>query len=199
MKAINWTAVTPVLFLGGLIVWLIVRNSPQASDPLLPWIVLGLPTLAVTTIFMSVLVTLRRRKSSRTWELMLRDDPDSTHFITFVYPTVKAQLGRLGWRLHKSAYLSIPAIGVGIDSTSVTFWEAGVASPTLTLTASDIASVTAGPVSDGYRNHPAMQLRLNTSNRSNALNLNLRNVRHRNLSPAEMNEARQSVPVRIPE
>ena len=198
MKAVNWTAVTPVLFLAVLLVWLIIWNSPQASDPLLPWIVLGLPTVAVTTVFMSVVATLRRRKSSRTWDLMLLDDPDSTHFITLVYPTVKAQLGRLGWSLHKSAYLSIPAIGVGIDSTSVTFWEAGVASPTLTLTASDIASVTVGPVSDGYRNHPAIQLRLNTPNRSNVLHLNLRDVRHRNLSPAEMNDACQSVPVRIP-
>ncbi|KGJ71669.1 hypothetical protein GY21_20595 [Cryobacterium roopkundense] len=195
MNAVNWKAVTPILILGGLIAWLVVWNSADASNPLLPWVVLGVPTVGVLTLVMSVLASLRRRKSSRTWELMLRDDPDSAHFIAFVYPAVKAQLGRLGWRLHKSAYFSIPTIGVGIDSTSVTFWEAGMMGPTLTLAGSEIASVTVAPVSDGYRNHPAIQLRLNTSNRSKVLDLNLRDVRHRNLSSAELSEARDRIPL----
>lgn len=195
MKAVNWKVVTPILFLGGLIAWLVVWNSARASNPLLPWIVLGLPMVGVLTILMSVLASRRRRKSSRTWELMLHDDPDSTHFITFIYPTVKSQLGRLGWRLHGSAYFSIPAIGVSISTTSVTFWEAGAVGPTLTLAASDITSVTVAPVSDGYRSHPAIHLTLNTTNRAKLLQLNLRDVHHHNLSPAQMTGAAQRVPV----
>ncbi|KFF58742.1 hypothetical protein JF66_16290 [Cryobacterium sp. MLB-32] len=92
--------------------------------------------------------------------------------------------------------MSIPAIGVGISATAVTFWDAGVTGPTLTLTASDLTSVTVASISDGYRSHPAIQLRLNTANRSNRLQLNLGDAHHRNLSPAGMNEARESIPVR---
>ncbi len=191
MKAVKWQSVSPVLLLGVFITWLIVWNSGRATDALLPWIVLGLPTVVVVTIFMSVVATLRRRKSVRTWDLMLHEDPDSEHFIMFVYPTVKAQLGRIGWRLHESAHLSIPAIGVGIGPRSITFWEAGVDGPTLTLVATDIASVKVSPVSDGFRNHRAIQIMLTTNNRSNVLELNLRDVRHHTLSLEEMDEARR--------
>ena len=124
---------------------------------------------------------------------MQHGDPHASHFIAFVYPTVKSQLGKLGWRLQGPAYLSIPAIGLSISPYALTFWEAGVAGPTLTLGAPDFKSATAGRVSDGYRGHPALQLTLNTANRSNELRLNLRDARHRNISPAEMNEVLERV------
>lgn len=196
MKGVNWHVVTPILLLGVFLVSFGAVSLPRASSAVRPFSFQVLAGPLVVLGLMALAAWLRRRKSSRTWDAMLHDDPDSTHFIAFVYPTVKAQLGRLGWRLHGSAYLSIPAIGVGISATAVTFWEAGVAGPTLTLTASDLTSVTVASVSDGYRNHPAIQLRLNTANRSHRLQLNLRDAHHHNLSPAGMNEARESIPVR---
>lgn len=196
MRGINWRAVTPILFLGVFLVWLNIVTLSQASRAVRPWLLLVVAGVLFGFCLMALAGWLRRRKSNRTWDLMLQADADSTHFIAFVYPTVKAQLVKLGWRIHGSAYMSIPAIGVGISATAVTFWEAGVEGPTLTLTASDFTSVTVAPVSDGYRSHPAIQLRLNTENRSNRLQLNLRDAHHHNLSPAGMNEARDSIPVR---
>jgi hypothetical protein len=197
MRGVNWRVVGPLLVLGVFLVWrnamTLYRGSHVDS-----WLILSvLVGLLVVIGFVVVVLRLRRRKSNRTWDLMLQADPDSTHFIAFVYPTVKAQLVNLGWRIHGSAYMSVPAIGIGISATAVTFWEAGVEGPTLTLTASDLTSVTVAPVSDGYRSHPAIQLRLNTENRNNRLQLNLRDAHHHNLSPAGMNEARDSIPVRI--
>jgi len=195
MKDTNWRSVTTILPLGVFILWLNVWTSAHASGSIWPWIVLGLPILLVGFSLMTVAAWLRRRKSSRTWDLMLQGDPSAAHFITFVYPLVKIQLGRLGWRLHGSAFASIPAIGVSIGFTAVTFWEAGTAGPTLALAASDFKSAAAGRVSDGFRSHPAIELRLNTANRSNRLQLNLRDVRHHNLSPEAMHEALERFPV----
>lgn len=115
----------------------------------------------------------------------MRDASDDAHFTVFVYPTVKTSLERLGWRLHGPAYLSIPAVGVSIGSSAISFWEAGTPTPTLILKASDILSATVGRVSDGYRDHPAVQLTLHTTSRDDELKLNLRNARHRNISPLD--------------
>jgi len=120
---------------------------------------------------------------------MLRSRPGGTNFIIFVYPPAKIQLGRRGWRLHGSAFASIPAIGVSLESDALTFWEAGADGPTLTLPASQIESARVGRVSDGYRDHPAIELKLYTTDRSDRLQLNLRDARHRNLSHAALNEA----------
>lgn len=196
MRDVNWREIVPILPLGAFIFWLIVRTSAGASDPLAPWIFLAAPILGVGFGLMAVAAWLRRRKSSRTMDLMLRDDPTSAHFITFIYPAVQTQLSRLGWRLHGSGYLSIPAVGVGINATGVTFWEAGTAGPTLSLPASQFVSATVGRVSDGFRGHPAIELGLNTAHRSNRLQLNLRDVRHRNLSPVELKDVRERFPVR---
>jgi len=195
MKDINWRVVAPILLVGVLLGWLAVWRSAGASNALLPWIVLGPPIVLAVVAFIAVVSWLRRRKSSRTWDLMLREDPDAMHFITYVFPSVKIQLDRLGWRLHGSSFASIPAVGVSVGSTDLTFWEAGAAGPTLVLAASDIESATGGRVSDGYRGHPAIDLRLRTENRSNRLQLNLRDVQHRNASPAEMIEVIRRVRV----
>ena len=197
MKRVNWRVVTPILILGVALVWQMIRMASKASDIWSRIIFLGLPLFTFLSGLMGLVAWLRRRKSVRTWDLMLREDPDSEHFIMFVYPTVKAQLTRLGWRLHKSAYLSVPAIGVGIGPSSVTFWEAGVTGPTLTLVASDIASVSTAPVSDGYRDHRAIQITLTTHHRANILGLNLRDVRHHTLSPKEMDSARRKCLVKV--
>ena len=189
MRDINWRAAGPILLLGVGIGWLVVWNSGRSSNPLLPWLVLGPPILSVGFGLMAMAAWLRRRKSSRTWDLMQNGDPHAIYFIIFVYPTVKSQLNKLGWRLQGPAYLSIPAIGVSISPYAITFWETGVAEPTLALAAPDVNSAAVGRVSDGYRGHPALRLTLKTANRNNELQLNLRDSRHRNISPAEMNEA----------
>ncbi|MGO4105677.1 hypothetical protein AB4Y63_17160 [Leifsonia sp. YAF41] len=175
--------------------WLILKRAEHASNALLPFLVMGLPMLLAGFAFMVVVARLRRRKSSRTWELMLTADPNATHFIAFIYPPVKTQLSRLGWRIHGSSYLSIPAVGVSIGATAIKFWEAGVAEPTLTLSDSDIESAAVGEVSEEFRNHPAILLRLHTSHRSNRVQLNLRDAHHHNLSPEAMNEALQQIPM----
>jgi hypothetical protein len=194
-RRVSWRVVGPILLVGGLAGWLALWRNARASSALQPWNGIWLAVLLAGFGLMTLAAWLRRRKSARTWDLMVQEDPDSEHFITFVYPTVKAQLTRLGWRLHKSAYLSVPAIGVSIGTSSVTFWEAGGESPTLTLVASDIASVTIAPVSDGFRNHRAIQIALTTHSRANLLELNLRDVRHRTLSPEEMDKVRRAFPV----
>jgi hypothetical protein len=195
MKNVNWRAIPPILLLGAVIVWLIVWTSARASNPLLPWIVLALPMLLVGFGLMALAAWLRRRKSRRTWDLMLKEDPDANHFIAFVYPPVKIQLESLGWRLHGPAYLSIPAVGISMSSTGISFWEAGTVAPTLTLTAPDVVSAAVGRVSDGHRSHPSIELKLNTKGRSSRLQLNLRDVHHRNLLSAEMNDAVGRAPV----
>ena len=163
MRNLNWRVVAPILLVGALLGWLVVWRSARASNPFLPWIGVGLPILLVVFAFIAVAALLRRRKSSRTWELMLNVDPNAIHFITFVYPPVKTQLGRLGWRVYGSSYASVPAVGVSISATAIKFWEARVPEPTLTLRASDIESAIVGRVGDGYRSHPAIELRLNTT------------------------------------
>lgn len=195
MKNVNWRAVAPLLALGAFIVWLIVWTSAQATSAVVPWNGIWLAVLFLGFGLMALAAWLRRQKSNRTWNLMLKDNPDSTHFITFVYPPVTAQLRRMGWRLHGSSYASVPAVGVCFGPTDVTFWEAGAEGPTLTLASSEIKSAALGHVSDGYRSHPAVDLELTTANRGNRLQLNLRNVHHHNLSSEEMKEALRRVPI----
>lgn len=195
MRGLNWRAVTPILLLGAFLVSFGAVMLPRASSAVRPFFFQVLAGLVVLLSLMALAAWLRRRKSRRTWCLMVQADPDSTHFITFVYPTVKDQLVRLGWRLHGPAYLSVPAIGVGIGDTGVTFWEAGVEGPTLTLTASNFTAATVATVSDGYRSHPAIELTLRTANRSNRLQLNLRDFHHHNLSAADLQEAGKRIRV----
>ncbi|TFC86362.1 hypothetical protein [Cryobacterium sp. TMT4-31] len=195
MKKVNWPVVVPIVLIGVLLGWLAVWRFSRASNALFLWMSGGMPVLVVLFAFMAVVAWLRRRKSSQTWALMTLDDPDAAHFIAFVYPSVRSQLGKLGWRLHGSAYLSIPTVGVRFGPADVTFWEAGAEGPTLTLASSHIKSAAVGQVSDGYRGHPAIDLELTTAHRNNRLQLNLRNVRHHNLSTEGMKEALYRVPV----
>ena len=194
VKGINWG--TPsILLLGVFLVGQVIRMTAQAPSAVLPAVLAYLPLMFVFFTFMAVAAWLRRRKSSRTWDLMLHADPDAAHFITFVYPAVKTRLRKFGWRIHGSSYASVPAVGVSISRTAVTFWEYGVAGPTLTLDAAHFESATVGRVSDGYRGHPAIELRLNTKERRNRLRLNLRDARHRNISAAQLDEVRDRFPM----
>ena len=59
----------------------------------------------------------------------------------------------------------------------------------------EIQSAAIGRVSDGYRYHPAIELTLKTENRSNRVQLNLRNVDHRTLTPDELIDVWKSFPV----
>jgi hypothetical protein len=197
MKHINWRAVGPILIVGTALMWLAIRRSENSSDPLLPWLVVVLPILLAGLVLLLVTTWFRRRKSHRTWDVMLHEVPNDRHFIAYVYPPVKVQLGKLGWRLHGPAYLSIPTVGLSLGVDSVTFWEAGAVGPTLTLNGSQFKSAKLGRVTDGYRDHPSIEVRLNSSDRNNRLELNLRDVRHHNLSASDMSEALQSIQVMI--
>ena len=126
---------------------------------------------------------------------MLQADSNGTHFIAFVYPAVKTQLTRLGWRSHGATYAYMPAIGASVGSAGITFWEAGVDGPTLIIAMTEIESAAIGRVSGGYRYHRAIELTLDTENRSNRVQLNLRNVDHRTLSIEQLNNVLKIFPI----
>lgn len=124
---------------------------------------------------------------------MVNADPEAIHFLVFVYPGLRIQLERLGWRLYGPAYLSVPAIGLSIGVSKMHFWEAGTEQPTLTLSSLQIREATAGLVSDGYLSHTAIILELNTPGRSNKLKLTLRGWNHRRISSASLSGAIASI------
>jgi len=195
MKNVNWRVVTPILILGVALVWQMIRMASKASDIWSPIIFLGLPLFTSLFGLMAMAMWFRRRKSTRTWDLMLEDDANATHFIAFVYPPVKTQLTRLGWRSHGATYAYMPAVGVSVGPAGVNFWEAGVDGPTLIIETGEIQSAAIGRVSDGYRYHPAIELTLNTENRSNRVQLDLRNVDHSTLTPAQLGDVLKLFPV----
>ena len=146
-------------------------------------------------VYVAIISKLRRVKSMRAWELMLEGAPNAAHFIAFIHPPIRIQLMRLGLRVQGSSRLFSPVVGVSVGSHTVSFWEAGVEGPSITLDSSVIESATVARVSDGYLTHPGIELKLNTADRRKRLQLNLRNAKHRNVSPEELSEVCRRFPL----
>ena len=121
MNNVNWRVVTPILILGVALVWQMIRMAAKAPDVLSPIVFMGLPLFTFLVGLMAMAMWFRRRKSRRTWDLMLQSGAKGNQFIAFVYPPVKTQLTRLGWRSYGATYGYMTAVGLGIGPAGVTF------------------------------------------------------------------------------
>lgn len=185
-RAVARSRVTAALIwvFGALMVALLAIRGLRAPDGVSIGLLIGAGIVGAGFLVGTILEFMRRRRSRAISSVLEKLDRPST--IAFLWPSGVAALERLGWQPLGGFLMSVPVVGISIDSQALTVWEHGRSVPTFAIPRSRIRRVGSGTRFESLRSRRVITLEVDSRGRTIELVLNPRTVTHRELDKASI-------------